>query len=252
MQKIILLLILVIISFSCEKEKGYEIDVTVNGFTDGKKVILKKQIDRVPTVIDSTTIKNGKFSFKGELTEPVIFGIFIDNNEKDGIFPFVGITDKVTVIAQKDSLMKSKITGSKLNDELTRLRDERNVSRKKMDAFLPEFQGAEKTNDTATIKRIKNDIRIIQDELLNKDWDYVKSNPNSFISPLIFNGIMANPKFRDSSKIVFDSFSDEIKKSDAAKHIIKYFDMVGKGKDEHNHGAPAVKTVPKIKIKSTK
>ena len=52
--------------------------------------------------------------------------------------------------------------------------------------------------------------------------------------------------------ITMRSFSDEIKKSDAAKHIIKYFDMVGKGKDEHNHGAPAVKTVPKIKIKSTK
>lgn len=247
MQKIILLLILVIISFSCEKEKGYKIDVTVNGFADGKKVVLKKQINRIPTVIDSTTIKNGKFIFKGELKEPAILGIFVEGNDKDGIFPFVGVTDKITVIAQKDSLVKSKITGSKLNDELTRLRDERDISRKKIDAFLPEYQGAEKTNDTVTIKRIKNDIKVIQDELLTKDWDYVKSHPNSYLSPLIFNGIMANPKFRDSSKIVFDGFSDAIKKSDMVKPIVKYFDMIGKDKDEHNHGASEVKTAPKSK-----
>ncbi len=239
MQKIIFLLVLAILSFSCkhEPESGYRIDVNIDGVADGKKVFLKKQENRVPVTIDTAVVKNGKFTFKGEIKEPLILGIFLEGEDKDGIFPFIDVNDKITVIANKDTLHKSKITGSKINDELTRLRKERDLLTKKSQSFLDEYRAAKKINDTVTINRINRDIRVIQDELAAKDWKYVKTHTNSFTSLLVFNSVMANPKYRDSSKIVFETFSDRLKNSDMAKPIVNYFKMIS-DKDEHK---PSVK-----------
>ncbi len=230
MQKIILIVILTIISYSCSKP-GYRIDVKIDGIPNGRKVLLKKQENRKIINVDSTTVQNGKFSFNGEIKEPVIFGIFIDSIKNIGIMPFVNVNSKISIIAYKDSLNKSKITGSKLNDELVRLRDGRAIISEKSQGYIQEYQEARKANDTATINRINSEMRTIYNKVAANDWNYVKNNPNSYVTPMVFGNVMTNPIYKDSIKDVFEGFSDEIKNSELAKPIREYFDYLEKQKN---------------------
>jgi hypothetical protein len=195
MKKIIILLTIALISFSC-KQSGFEIDVKIDDVPSGRQVILKKQINKKIVNIDTTTVENGSFSFKGELTEPVIFGIFIDS-VRQAIYPFVGVQDKIKITAYKDSLVTSKIVGSALQDQLNKLRDERNELNAGMSKLLPVYQAAQKANDTAKINEINAQAGVVQDKISLNDWNFVKNNPNSFVSPMVLYGLTRNPKYKD-------------------------------------------------------
>ena len=250
MKHLFFILLVITILSSCKTNKddknNFQIDVSIQDIPNGRKAILKKQVNRKIVNLDTAIVKDGKFSFKGNIKEPLIFGIFIDSIKKGGLFPFTGIGDHITIEAYKDSLVKSKISGSKLHDELTRLRKKRDELSNKTKKFLPEFQKANraKPKDTATINSINKKVKAIRDEMVLNDWNYVKSHPKSYVTPLVFNGLMTNPKFKDSVKIVFDSFDDKIKKSDLAKPIKNYFDFIDKQKKAKTK-KPTVKTTTK-------
>lgn len=233
MKKILVIIIIAIFFTSCNKNlkatnNNYQIDVTISGVTDGTQAILKKQVNKVITNLDTAIINKGKFSFKGRIKEPIIFGIFIDSIKRGGIFPFVGINDHVIVEAYKDSLHKSKIMGSKLHDELTRLRKIREDLSKQTQKFLPEFQKANEEKDTAAINRINKEVKILSNKMAENDWKYVKSHPNSYVTPLVFSGVMTYPKYKDSIQIVFNSFSDKIKNANISLTIRNYFKFLDK------------------------
>jgi hypothetical protein len=244
MKNSILLASLIILLFACDKntsKNNYQIDVTINNITDGTKVFLKKQENRTITKLDSTFVENGKFSFKGNIKEPIIFGIFIDSIKRGGVFPFVGINNHVIIEAFKDSLNKSKITGSELHNELTRLREIRDKLTKQTQKFLPEFQKANQDKDSVAIDRINKKVKKISNQMDANDWNYVKSHPDSYITPLVFNGLMTKPKYKDSIKIVFNNFSDKIKNSTLANPIRKYFDFLDKQKEKKSSNTSSKK-----------
>jgi len=240
MNKLLYTLLILVGLISCNSTKkdssktNFQIDVSINDVPDGRKAILKKQFDREIINIDTATIKNGKFSFKGSIKEPLIFGIFIDSLKRGGIYPFVNLNDHVTVVAYKDSLVKSKISGSKLHDELTRLRKKRDELTKQTKKFLPGFQKANQENDTVTINRINKEVKKISTKLDLNDWNYVKTHPSSYVTPLVFNGLMTKREYKDSIQVVFDSFDDKIKNSDLAKPIRDYFEFLEKQKTKEN------------------
>ena len=240
MKRTLILISLFLFLISCNKNKSttsdnYQIDVDIAGIPDGTKAIIKKQENKTIINLDTAYVKNGKFSFKGTIKEPIIFGIFIDSIKRGGIFPFVGLNDKISVIAYKDSLNKSIIKGSKLHDELTRLRKKRDELSKQTQKYLPEFQKANQAKDTVTINRINKEVKKISNKMDANDWSYVKSHPDSYITPLVFNGLMTKPKYKDSVKIVFNSFSDKIKNSNMAKPIKEYFDFLDNKSKNSTH-----------------
>lgn len=240
MNKIILLVAIFSLGFSCS-QKGYKINVAIEGVPNGRKVILKKQENRKIINIDSTTAENGSFSFKGEITEPVIYGIFIDSL-KQAIYPFVGINDKISITAYKDSLQLSKIEGSVLQDQLTKLRDERMELNSGMSKLIPEYQAAQKANDTAKIKEINSMAAVVQDKVASNDWNFIKNNPNSYVSPMILSQMLRNPKYKDSIKSAFDGFSDEVKNSEIAKQLREYFEKQNAAPKMPPPPAPTSKT----------
>lgn len=222
MNKIIVILIISLLTYSCNNGSG-NINVTINDVPDGRKVTLKKQVDGKIKNIDSTSIQNGKFSFNTKFTEPMVFGVFIDSLEQ-GIYPLMDVTDKVSIVAYKDSLHKSVITGSKMHSELTDLRKMRFDLSKSMSAFTKEFQEARKVNDTAKINEINAKARTIQAKISSNEWSYIKANPNSYVSPMILSGLIQDPNYKDSIKPAFDGFSEEVKNSSLAKQLKEYLE----------------------------
>ena len=231
MQKILVAAFVIISIISCkdkDSNTNFQIDVNIEGVPDGRMAILKKQVDRKVINLDTTYVKDAKFSFKGNIKEPIIFGVFVDSIKRGAIFPFIDVNDHVMVKAYKDSLNKSKITGSKLNDVLTKMREKRDILTAETQKYLPEFQKAHQVKDTVTTNRINKEVKKIANKMALNDWSFVKNNPNSYVAPLIFNGLMSNPTYKDSVRIVFANFSDEVKKAAVSKPIRDYFEYLDK------------------------
>jgi len=231
MKRIVLIIFIVIFVISCKKEeKGFRIDVAISGVSDGTKVTLKKRNSNEILVIDSTVVKNNAFSFKGNIKEPLIFGIFVDGL-KQAILPFTDVDDKISIIAYKDSLVTSKITGSALNDELFRMRNERKTLEKEGRPFMTEYMKARELGDKVKMELLKLKMDVIREKSLTNDWNFIKEHPNSFVAPVIFKGLMAYPEYKDSLQIVFNNFSDEIRSAEISKELKEYLRFINEKKE---------------------
>ena len=227
MKKLLFITLIIVTVLSCNKKaKGFQIDVTINDMPNGSKVILKKQVDRNIINLDTTTIENGKFSFKGSIKEPMMLGMFFNDIKGGRIITFLDVTDHLTITAHKDSLKKSIIKGSELQDILTQMRSQRDSLKKESQKYFPEYMKAKKANDSIKMDSINNLVKKVTIQMAQNEWEFVKNNPNSFVSGLIFNGLMRNPTYQDSLKIVFDSFSDAIKNSNLAIPIKRNFEAM--------------------------
>jgi hypothetical protein len=223
MKKIFLLLSIVLIAVSCKQEKKETIVAEVKGVPDGRRVILKKQVDGKIIGIDTTMVKNGKFGFAFKPEEPMVVGIFIDS-VRQGLFPLMDVNDVIYIKADKDSLVKAKITGSKLNEDLSNLRQFRDSHTAKIMAKSAEFRKAQQEKDTATINKLNKEARAVQKTIAEHEWKYIKTHPNSYVSPMVLSGFLRDPQYKDSVEVVFNNFSDKVKNSSIAKDLKKYFE----------------------------
>ncbi len=242
MKKIIILLVIALVTFSCKNSNN--IQVTINDVPNGRKVTLKKQVERKIVNIDSTTVQNGKFGFNIKIEEPVILGIFIDSigQKNEGIYPLIGVNDKVVIMAYKDSLYQSKVTGSKLHTDLTNLREMKINLTKQMSEFTKDFQEAQKEKDTAKINAINKKAQAVQSEISLNEWKYIKANPNSHVSAMVLSNLFRDPTYKDSIKIAFDGLSDEVRGAKLSKQLKEYLEKLNK--------APKMPNIPQLKKNS--
>ena len=116
MKKIILFLSAVVMLTSCTKDK-YTISGTATGFENGKTVILETPNENGSglTAIDTVKIENGKFEIKGKAIEPSFHTIQVEGVQ--GKIPFILENGDITIVVNKDSIQKSKVSGTYNNDE---------------------------------------------------------------------------------------------------------------------------------------
>ena len=222
MNKIIVFALISLFLLSCSKEVN-NINVSIEGIPDGRKVTLKKQVESKVISIDSTTVQNGKFGFAVDIKEPMIVGMFIDSVQQ-GIYPMIGVNDKVNVIAYKDSLHSSKISGSELYDDLKELRDVKNKYTKEMNKYSVQYYAASQSKDSAKINEIKRATREIQDKISLNDWKYITSHPDSHVSAMALQNLFMDPKYQDSLKTAFYNLSEEVQNSEISKRLRDFFE----------------------------
>jgi len=116
MKKIISVLLLVALLVSCKDKTAYTIEGTVENTADGTKVFLYED-RRGQHVLEETTVQNGKFTFEGQVAEPVMR--FVDVDGRDGRLIY-------TVIEPGEIKMtigeKATVAGTPLNDKNTAFR----------------------------------------------------------------------------------------------------------------------------------
>lgn len=79
MKQIVFMILSVLLLASCqETPKGYVINGVVENMPDGP-VYLKSFRNKMFFDVDTAEIKDGKFIFKGEVTEPLLFGLATEN-----------------------------------------------------------------------------------------------------------------------------------------------------------------------------
>ena len=236
MKKILMLFTVITVIISCKKagENEYFISGTVKGIADGKTVVLEKQDEMGQFVpLDTVKVKDGKFTMKGSAKEPEIMLLQVEAIQ--GKVPFVLENGDINVVVDKDSLQKSKLSGtfnndvfSKFNDDLTKFQKD---FQKKLTNFqnanMAKMKGAQEAKDTITINKLMKEYQGIQKEGMEFYVKFAEGNPKALLSALILDSMLNDPA-ADLVRVkkIYAGFSPELKKYKPGKSIQSKLDKI--------------------------
>lgn len=197
MKKVIFLLLTVVglYSFEAVTDTSYTITGIATGIENGKKVTLERQDSAKVKVVDSTTVVNGKFTFKGSAQEPSLH--FIQVEQIQGKVAFILESGKINFTFYKDSIAASKIGGTQNNDDLQGFNTKAVSIQNKIKKFQAEnndkWQEAQTKKDTAVSNQLLRQMQKYNDEIMSIATDFPVKNPKSFISILFVDNMFSAP-----------------------------------------------------------
>ena len=227
MYKLISIIILLFLFNSCkqsEKENyvnGYILYGSTESVLNEKLVYLKIQENKKIKVLDSTIIKNGEFKFQGKIDRPIVYGFYFEDLK--GLIGVFMENDTIYIEAYKDSLSKSKITGSKTHEEYLEFIKQSNKIVSKMNHLFPVFQKARAENDAKKLEEINAQMNAINEENTVFALHYAQQHPDSYISSLALQSVLTVPTInKDTIAKIYNNFSLYVKKGDFAIEIAQY------------------------------
>lgn len=230
MKKILFVLTASAAIISCSKVKDgeYLITGTATGIENGKTIILQGQdpATRMPVSLDTVKVENGKFEIKGKVTEPAFHTLILQG--ANGPIPFILETGEIKIAIDKDSIHKSKISGTYNNDEYVTFMEEMNKTQKSLIDFQKKnndkMKQAQQAQDTATINGLMKQYMEIQKEVQDgskkKYLAYAENHPKSFITALIIQSLLNDPT-ADMKKLegLYNGLDESIKNTAPGKEI---------------------------------
>ncbi len=221
MKKIILSLSIILTLIACDqKPEGYTIQGHLRGDVEnGTKVYLRKQGEnRQPVDVDTVTVENGLFTFKGEASIPELHYIFVDKLQ--GYTAIVLENGEIELNAQKDSLGLAEIAGTPQNDFFADyIKQSQAVSKRAM-SIQEDLQKANIAKDEATIASLGDEMKDLQEEHKNFELSYIKEHPNALISVLLLDKAIASRQVPyEEVQGMYEAISPEMKETGVAKKV---------------------------------
>ncbi|WAC02203.1 DUF4369 domain-containing protein [Lacinutrix neustonica] len=179
MIKKIALISIILLAFACKKEKSaYELIATIDPSANNKKVEVLRRENGKRTLIDSTTIIDGKFSFTGSVESPDIY--YIQIQDVNGTLPIILENSNIAIDVYIDSLAASSISGSKENDLIKTYLKSRKPFRDVNDRLMSRFRlNQSTTQDQSILKEINISYDSLKKAANIHDVNFIKDHPNS-------------------------------------------------------------------------
>ena len=225
----ILFLIGLITLVSCNQEPdGFTIDGTLRGeIEEGTNVFLKKLGDNnQPVEVDTATITNGKFQFKGTAAAPELHYIFVDKAQ--GYTAVILENGTIDYSAQKDSLGFAKVKGTLQNNVFGDYLEKSRALSQQARSIQEDLQNATKNGSPeASIMALRDEMQELQEAYKAFELDYIKDNPNALISALLLDRAVASKAIgSDEIKTMYDALTTEIKNSKPGKRVLEGIDKL--------------------------
>ena len=211
---------------------------------DGTKIyVLQADQNNQPYIKDSTTVQSNNFKFQGISSTPQISYIQVE-----GVNGYVlAILENGDIKADlfKDSISKSKVYGTKSNDDFIKYKSETKFLVDDMNNISYEAQDAIMTGDVSTAMELEKEYNSKEREVMLYEWDFIIDNLDSYMSALLLEVFMIENKVNKDSIIdVYESFSNRIKVSDVGKNIAdllsQYEDPIEVGETAPDFTAPSI------------
>ena len=209
---------LVLLGSCGSQENQFELIGNAN-VADGTKIyVLQADQNNQPYIKDSTTVQSNNFKFQGISSTPQISYIQVE-----GVNGYVlAILENGDIKADlfKDSISKSKVYGTKSNDDFIKYKSETKFLVDDMNNISYEAQDAIMTGDVTTAMELEKEYNSKEREVMLYEWDFIVDNLDSYMSALLLEVFMIENKVNKDSIIdVYESFSNRIKVSDVGKNI---------------------------------
>lgn len=184
LRNIIILLLALAIVASCTKPVKNEFTVTgtVDTSFDGY-VLLQKRTDGPLVTVDSMLLSSGKFNFKGKIDYPEIYYLTIPGTKSS--VPFFIEPAKINFTVHTKSLDKTKIEGSKSQDEYDAYLDMLDQYNSRVRENYQMYLKAKETGDVQKAREFDSLTNMYDEQRAEFSKRFVLENPKSFISPYI-------------------------------------------------------------------
>ena len=95
---------------------------------------------------------------------------------------------------------------------------------KRMMAFqtknMPAMQAASEKKDTVVINKLRKEYSAFQEEFTTSNYKYIESNPKSFLSVLLVEGMFNDPRVKvEKIKKYYESLDSDVKNTKPGKNI---------------------------------
>lgn len=202
---------------SCTKE-GYKINGKIEGATD-QTVLLQFVKDNELFTSDSTSMKGGKFTFKGSVEVPDLVAIdFTQSGER--IILFIE-NSAIEISGTADNVMASTITGSKTHDILLDFNNQQEEKTQKLMEINFRYQAAAQDGilTPALEEELFAEYTMENDKYLAFIKDFVKTNNSSVVAAYITLRHLANSIETEVLDSIVSAFPKEIQTSPFVKHL---------------------------------
>lgn len=203
----------------CENNinKNMNVNINIKNFKKGH-VYLQKVTDSAIVNIDSIFVKNEKpIIFEYDIESPELFYVNLDISKLDNRIEFFGEKGNITIDTSLEKFNSDfKINGS-YNDSIYReyLKIIKQFNNKKLDLIELSFN-LSKANQVDSLVKVQKNLETLNKSQYLYNLNYVVSNGDRFISPLI-----AINEFSQASKVIKDtirkSMSKEVQESKYGK-----------------------------------
>lgn len=193
------------------------VNINIKNFKKGH-VYLQKITDSAIVNIDSIFVKNEKpIIFEYDIDSPELFYVNLDISKLDNRIEFFGEKGNITIDTSLEKFNSDfKINGS-YNDSIYReyLKIIKQFNNKKLDLIELSFN-LSKANQVDSLVKVQKNLETLNKSQYLYNLNYVVSNGDRFISPLI-----AINEFSKASKVIKDtirkSMSKEVQESKYGK-----------------------------------
>ena len=187
--------------------------------SDGTMIyVLQADQNNQPYIKDSTSVQSNSFKFKGISSTPQIS--YIQVQGVNGYVLAILENGDIKADIYKDSISKSKVYGTKSNDDFIKYKSETKSLVDVMNNISSDAQNAIMSGDVVTAMELEKQYNSKEREVMLYEWDFIVDNLDSYMSALLLEVFMIENKVNKDSIIdVYESFSNRIKVSDVGKNI---------------------------------
>ena len=187
--------------------------------SDGTMIyVLQADQNNQPYIKDSTSVQSNSFKFKGVSSTPQISYIQVEG--VNGYVLAILENGDIKADIYKDSISKSKVYGTKSNDDFIKYKSETKSLVDVMNNISSDAQNAIMSGDVVTAMELEKEYNSKEREVMLYEWDFIVDNLDSYMSALLLEVFMIENKVNKDSIIdVYESFSNRIKVSDVGKNI---------------------------------
>lgn len=210
---------------SCQQH-SYTLTVQTPGLKDGTALYLEKSNDMSapPVCIDTLTVKGGQVEVEGEAQEPALAFLSIKDNTTK--CPFILEAGHLQARIDKDSLFKSKVTGTDNNTTFAEYFAENIKTQRKMIRFqqehMAEIMQAQQSRDMQAMMKLIQMMEPLQKQMQQFSQGFVKKHPESFTSLIVLENLFMGQQIaKKEAEALYKGLSEEVKATQRAKAFQK-------------------------------
>lgn len=189
---------LIVAAFACTQQKGFKIDVNLDGAKG--KVLLEQRTSGAWMPIDTADIVNGKAVLEGAVDMPGVYYLSVLGNRAKAVI-FVE-NKNMSVNGSADSLATIKVTGSATHDEYKSVEEQINNLADQYMALYQDSRKAAASGDTAKARQLMDKVNELYESTNTIQEDFVKNNPASYATPYFLGNIQYNKDVEELDKLV--------------------------------------------------
>ena len=186
MKRIFYLFVLSAFVAACTSEPHFVVKANIEGSDSLTFYILKRGTGKMDT-LSTAVSKEGVFKMQGVVEYPEQVQLVAGNTRSRASFYIEN--SEITITGKLDSLNNAIITGSKTQDEYNSYLDLNKPLSDNYQSLVSSYQAARASNDTAQMRKIRDEAMTIEEEMTKLQKEFIKNNPASYLTPNLLRSI---------------------------------------------------------------